>query len=229
MPCAGEIAQEARLRREIENVGAVDERRHDEQRRIARRAIIEEARRAVLPNAPAGRRVRGGRDDGDSARCRRGTRPRGARSSRSSAAAIGSRAAAARLSLQGCRLACELGPQGQRAAPQQRQGGARAEPCRARVQEMQRQRPRALARRRHPAHRRNPATRWPRRRRPMKSRAMLSASAGSPAMRHQMVLPQVDIPLGKLSDIRRIRHVVSISVRVGDGQMGSRGALAAML
>jgi polyhydroxyalkanoate synthesis repressor PhaR len=47
--------------------------------------------------------------------------------------------------------------------------------------------------------------------------------------RHQMVLPQVDIPLRKLGNIRRIRHEVIISARVSDGQKGSRGSGTAML
>src|SRR5262249_29167617 len=47
---ASQIAQKTALGAEVENVVAVDERRHDEERRAVRRAIVEEAGRPLLPD-----------------------------------------------------------------------------------------------------------------------------------------------------------------------------------
>ena len=170
----------------------------------AGRAVIEEPRRALLPQHRRVGAGRGGRDGGDSARCRRGTRRRGASARGRAPPETSSSAAAARLSLQ--RAAAGSASSGlQGSDPLFSSGKAARELSQA-----------AVAFRRCSGSGRGP---WRRRR--SRAHRRLARPARAPRREtarhalgqrgiarhcHQLVLPQVHIPLGKLCKIRRVRH-----------------------
>ena len=72
-----QLAQQAAAGREIEDVGAIDQRRHRQQRRAARRAVVEQPRAAVRPQHGRLGQARAGRGGANRPAARPGTAPAG--------------------------------------------------------------------------------------------------------------------------------------------------------